>query len=186
MPRPTDLTDATFPPEASPTGWGWKAAWGAVVLALLAPLVAMQVTDEVAWTLSDFVIAGVLLAGSLGVLQLASRTTSSVAYRVGVGLALLAAVLLGWINGAVGILGDEGNPANWMYAGVVAVAAVGAFAARFRPRGMALAMVAAGAAQGLVFAIAWGVGWGFTGPITLVFLALWLGAARLFHIAAAG
>jgi len=41
--------------------------WSLVGLILLAPLVAMQFTREVAWTASDFLFAGVLLIGGGGV-----------------------------------------------------------------------------------------------------------------------
>ena len=46
-----------------------------VAFILLVPLVAMQFTDEVVWTLSDFVVAGVLLFGSVLVYELAGRMT---------------------------------------------------------------------------------------------------------------
>lgn len=43
------------------------------------------------------------------------------------------------MNGAVGIVGSEDNPANLMYGGVLAVGIVGAVIARFRAEGMARA-----------------------------------------------
>ena len=64
------------------------------------------------------------------------------------------------------------------------MAAVGALLARFRPAGMALAMVAAAVAQILAFAFALAAGLGFTGPITVFFAALWLISASLFRKAA--
>jgi hypothetical protein len=106
------------------------------------------------------------------------------AYRAGAGVALLAALLLFWINGAVGIIGSEDNPANLMYGGILLVAACGALLARLRPGGMALAMKVTGIAQFAVFVVAWAAGWAFTGPITLFFYALWLTSARLFRKAA--
>ncbi|NNE47821.1 MAG: hypothetical protein HKN37_14310, partial [Rhodothermales bacterium] len=64
------------------------------------------------------------------------------------------------------------------------VGIIGALIARFEPQGMARAMVSAAGAQVLAFVIALAAGWGFTGPITLVFAALWLGSAMLFRRAA--
>ena len=69
-------------------------------------------------------------------------------------LLLAAAFLLVWINGAVGIIGNEGNPANLMYGGVLAVGIIGAMIARFQPQGMARALFAMALAQLLVPVIA--------------------------------
>lgn len=163
----------------------WRiAAWTAAALILLLPLIAMQFTDEVAWDVTDFVIFGALMAGAGVAFELAVRKTGNAAYRTGVGLALAAAFLLIWMNGAVGIIGSEDNDANLIYYGVLAVGLIGALIARFEPQGMARAMIATAGAQGLVFVIALVVGWGFTGPITFFFLAFWLVSARLFQNAA--
>ncbi len=165
----------------------WRiAAWTAAALILLLPLIAMQFTDEVDWDVTDFVFFGALMAGAGVAFELAARKTGNAAYKTGVGLALAAAFLLFWVNGAVGIIGNEGNDANLMYYGVLAVGLIGALIARFEPQGMARAMIATAGAQGLVFVIALVAGWGFTGPITFFFLAFWLGSARLFQKAARG
>jgi protein-S-isoprenylcysteine O-methyltransferase Ste14 len=44
-----------------------------VVLLLLIPFLAMQFTSEVNWTLSDFLVAGVLLFGTGLLIELAFR-----------------------------------------------------------------------------------------------------------------
>lgn len=174
--------------------WRWRlAGWGTAAAILLAHLVAMQFTDEVAWSPGDFLFAGVLM-GSVGLaFELTARLTRNSAYRAGVAAALAAAFLLIWLNAAVGIIGTENNRANLMYAGVLAVALAGAMIARFRSAGMARAMAAAALAQALVGAIALASGAGADGPswpgdvlgLTLIFSALWLGAAWLFRRAAA-
>ena len=122
------------------------------------------------------------------VLHLVARKTGRAAYRTGIGLAIAAAALLGWINGAVGIIGSENNRANLMYLGVVAVGVVGVAIARLKPGGMALAMMATAATQGLVtvVAIVGGLGGPNSGPLELLaingaFIALFLGAASLFR-----
>lgn len=167
------------------SGINWRiAAWTAAGLMLLLPLIAMQFTDEVAWDVADFVFFGALLVGVGLAFELAARKTGNAAYRMGVGLALAAAFLLIWVNGAVGIIGSENNDANLVYYGVLAVALIGALVARFEAAGMARAMAATAGAQVLVFAIALVAGWGFTGLITFIFVAFWLGSARLFQNAA--
>ena len=163
----------------------WRIAlWGAAALVLLLPWVAMQFTEEVAWDLADFVIFGGMLVGACGAFELAAKVTPSKAYRAAVGVALATAFILVWMNLAVGIIGSEDNPANLMYAGVLAVGIIGALIARFQPRGMARALVATALAQALVAVIALIVGWGYTLILTGFFVALWLTSARLFWAAA--
>ncbi|MXX72430.1 MAG: hypothetical protein F4205_07475 [Gemmatimonadetes bacterium] len=120
--------------------------------------------------------------------------TAARTYRLGVGAALLTALLLMWIIGAVGLIGVEGDPFDRLYAGVLAVAIVGALIARFRPRGMARAMIATALAQTLVTVIALIVGKQHV-PVSSVpeivllngfYVVLWIGSAWLFRKAARG
>lgn len=53
-------------------------------------------------------------------------------YRAATGVALAAALMLIWLSLGVGIIGRDGDPANAMYFGVVAVGIIGAIIARFR------------------------------------------------------
>ena len=174
-------------------GSRWRiAAWTVAGCVMLLPLVAMQFTDEVKWNAFDFIFAGILIGGTGLVFELAAWKTANIAYRAAVGLALAATFLLIWINGAVGIIGDEDNPANLMFGGVLFVALVTALTAGFRPHGMARAMVITALAQALVAPIELANRWGATAPIwpwevlglTGFFTAMWLMAAGLFRIAA--
>ena len=162
----------------------WRLlGWGFAGCLLLAPLVAMRYTEEVRWTGFDFAVAAALIISvGLGV-EWAVRHSHNFAYRGGVALALMAAFLLLWINGAVGIMGSEKNPANLLYLGIIAVAAMGAVIAGFKPRGMAKAMLAAALAQLVVEAAAISLGH-FTAFLTAFFCFLWLCSARLFQISA--
>jgi hypothetical protein len=164
----------------------------ATALILLLPLVAMQFTDEVVWSLADFVVAAALLMGTGLTLQLAVRKARSSAYRAAAVVALAAAFLLIWINLAVGVIGEPGEPANAMYVGVLMVGAAGAIIARFRPSGMALALLATALAQALVAVIALLAGKGQS-PVSSVpeivvlnglFVTLFMGSAWLFRHAA--
>lgn len=76
-----------------------------IALLLLAPLIAMQFTDEVNWTLSDFVIAAILLLGTALVCELVMRNVTSIKPRIALIAAVLGVFLLVWAELAVGIFG---------------------------------------------------------------------------------
>jgi hypothetical protein len=75
-----------------------------MALLLLLPLIAMQFTKEVNWTLSDFAIAGVLLFGTGLLCELAIRKIKNTQYRIAVVLAILVVLLFVWAELAIGIL----------------------------------------------------------------------------------
>jgi hypothetical protein len=128
----------------------WRVlGWSLAVLLLLTPAVAMRFTDQVHWTLGDFVFAAVLLGTTGGAFELAARHSHDRAYRAGAGLTLLAVFLLVWINGAVGIIGSEREPANRLYAVVLLIAIGGALLARFRPAGLARTLFVTALAQAI-------------------------------------
>jgi hypothetical protein len=74
-------------------------------LLLLTPLVAMLFTDEVDWSFSDFIIAGVLLFGTGLLCEFALRKVKKTQYRIAIVAAILVVLLLTWIELAVGIFG---------------------------------------------------------------------------------
>lgn len=169
----------------------WRVTgWSIAALLLLLPWVAMHFTREVNWTPFDFAVAAVMIGGVGIAFELTVRATRNNAYRGAVAIALVAAFLLIWINGAAGIIGDEDNPLNLLYVGVIAIAFGGAGWARFRPRGASRAMLVAAVATiavGVVAVVAGGSEPpGIIGLVVLngFFVALFLGSARLFGIAA--
>jgi hypothetical protein len=155
----------------------------------------MQFTGEVNWTLFDFAFMGALLFGTGLAYELATRKAVATVYRLAVGVALAAAFLLVWVNGAVGIIGNEGNPANLMYFGVLTLGVTGALIARFKPDGMARTLFATASAQALVPVIAlmiWqpqATSWGAAGVfgvfvLNAFFVMLFVISALLFRRAA--
>lgn len=173
---------------------GWRiAGWSLLASLLVLPAIAMRYTPDVNWTPSDFAVAAVLL-GLLGLgVEFAARRSGGALARIGMAVAVLTAFLLIWVNLAVGIIGSEQNDANFLFAGVLAVAAGGAVAARFHPAGMVAAMLATAAVHALVAAIALVFRLGGDAPswpwdvvgTTVLFCTLWLTAAVLFRRAAA-
>jgi len=75
----------------------------AVALLLLIPLLSMQFTNEVNWTLSDFIAAAVLLSGAGLLCEFTLRKIKNPKYRIVICLAILAILLLIWAELAVGL-----------------------------------------------------------------------------------
>lgn len=119
--------------------------------------------------------------------------TSNTAYRSAAAVAVGAALILVWLIGAVGVIGVEGDPADLMYFGVLAIGISGAIVARFQPDAMARAMFVTAAATALVAVIALMLG-KHESPISSVFeilglngmfVTLFAGSGLLFRSAAA-
>jgi hypothetical protein len=160
-------------------------------LPLLVPLIAMQFSQEVQWTLSDFIVAYVLLAGAGFAYRVTTFKANNLAYRGAVGLAVITGLLLIWVNLAVGFIGNEDNPANLLYGGVLVVGALGALLARLQPEGMSRALFATAAVQFLVPVTAWLI-WrpGFDANVLKIFIfngffvVLFVVSAVLFQVSA--
>lgn len=112
-------------------------------------------------------------------------------YKLGWVVAITASVLLVWLSLGVGVIGRDGDPANRMYFGVLGVWIVGSLIARFRPRAMSRALLAAALAQMVVTVIALvaGLGQPWSGPLELLllngfFVGTFAGSAWLFSRAA--
>ena len=82
-----------------------KIILSAVLVLLLIPLVAMQLTDEVAWSVSDFLVMGTLLAGTGLLIELVLRKVRKRANRLILCIAVLGVLALVWMELAVGVFG---------------------------------------------------------------------------------
>lgn len=76
-----------------------------VALLLLIPFIAMQFTNEVMWTLSDFIIAGVLLLGTGLMCELVIRKVTTPRHRIIFCTVILFGLVIIWLELAVGIFG---------------------------------------------------------------------------------
>lgn len=171
----------------------WRiVGWGGAAALLLLPLIAMQFTREVDWDETDFIVMGAMFAIAGGAIELAVRASANGAYRIASVIAVAASFLLIWMNLAVGIIGSEENPANLMFAGVIAVAVGGSIIGNFTAVGMMRAMAVTAFAQALVGVIALVGNMGTDGPawprdvivLTTFYTVLWAGSAALFRKAA--
>jgi hypothetical protein len=126
-------------------------------LILLIPLIAMRYTDEVQWTLSDFIAAGVLLFGAGFAYTFIMNTSHITMYRIATTIAVTTALVLVWMNLAVGIIGSEENPANLLYGAVLVTLFLGTLLSRFRALGMAHTLYATACVQMLVPIVAFSI-----------------------------
>jgi hypothetical protein len=119
--------------------------------------------------------------------------SNKIAYRLAIGASLAAIFMLIWFCLGVGIIGQDGDPANLMYFGVVAVGIIGAIITRLQPAGMARVLLAMAFIQLLITAIAifakLGLPW--SGPMEILllngfFVLVFLGAAWLYRRVARG
>jgi dipeptide/tripeptide permease len=76
-----------------------------IAVILLIPLIAMQFTEEVKWTLSDFLVMGFLLIGTGLLCELVIRKVRKTNWRIAFCFLLLLAFLIIWAELAVGIFG---------------------------------------------------------------------------------
>jgi len=172
----------------------WRIVLWAAPAGLLATPAVMMLREAEGWLWSplDFMLGALLLFGSTAVIDLAVRKGGSTVYRLGAALAVLVLLLLVWVNLAVGVIGDQDNPANLLFVGVILVAVAGAVVARFEARGMARAMAGASAATVAIAAAVAIFGWGTREPpgtlglVALIggFAAIWGMSAALFAKAA--
>ena len=79
---------------------------GGVALLLLVPLVAMQFSDDVSWSVNDFIIAGVLLSGTGLLIELILRNVKLKQNRLILSAIVLVLLILIWIELAVGLFGS--------------------------------------------------------------------------------
>lgn len=170
----------TYAPSRLVNGWR-IAGWGSLAALLCLPALAMQFTEEVAWTGSDFVIAAILL-GLLGLaVEGAFRLRRAGPGRTGLLIASVTGFLTLWANAAVGFIGEEDAINQFFFYIVLAVAMVAVFS-RARARIVAGACAAAALAHpvlGLVaeatmpgHAVEWGVLAVFGGSWALAALLL--------------
>ena len=162
-----------------------------IAMLLSIPLIAMQFSTEVQWQLSDFLI----MAIALGVLGLSyewiARRSDKLKYRIAFALALAGLFLLFWVNAAVGIIGNEAQPANLLYGLVFITGISGGVISKFKAPGLAKTTAAMALVQMMVPVMAlfiwpppetsWSPGIPGVFALSAFFALLFLIAALLFR-----
>lgn len=129
----------------------WVALATAFLLCI--PFVAMQFTNEVNWSIADFIIMAVLIFVTGLSYVLLTRSSADILNRIAFALAIGSTFFLVWVNLAVGLIGSGPNAANLMYIGIVAIVIVGTFLSRFTPKEMERVMFTASIALVLFIVI---------------------------------
>lgn len=179
------MTDAPHTKPRIANGWR-IAGWGSALALLLLPAFAMQFTDEVDWTASDFVFAGLLLGITGIAAEVAVRLSRNWSHLIGYAFAIFAGFFTLWSNAAVGIIGSEDALVNTGFFWLIPFGLIAAFACRLKPRPLAhitgfiavsqivLGFIALYVMPG--HAVEWGI---------LIFFAMLWGSASLFFRRAA-
>jgi hypothetical protein len=80
-----------------------RVALGVAIVTSL-PLIAMQFTDEVVWSLGDFILLAVLLTVIGVAIELAVRRSGGIGTAIGIGALGVAAALFGGADDAPGLV----------------------------------------------------------------------------------
>jgi hypothetical protein len=124
------------------------------IIILLIPLIAMQYTTEVDWSVADYIIMGTLLFGTGSAFVILTAYSTNYLYKLAMVIAVGSTFLMIWVNLAVGLIGGGAHIGNLMYAGVIVIGLVGTFLARFSSQGMAHTMFAMSAGFAVILIIA--------------------------------
>ncbi len=127
------------------------AGWSLACVLIALPAIAMQFDGSgVHWTGGDFLFAAVAVALVGGLLEIAARASSNLAFRLGAAVAVLTGLLTVWSNLAVGIVGEPENPLNLVYFAVIAVACAGAVTAGASAERLTRAMIVTAVVQAFI------------------------------------
>ncbi|MGB0715861.1 MAG: hypothetical protein ACPGXK_08280 [Phycisphaerae bacterium] len=102
---------------------------------------------------------------------------------------LLAAVFLLWMILDVGIVGDVGDPADWLYLGMMGFGALGALLVKCQPRGMVGIMAGLAVLHFMIMLVVMAMGLPQTSetPLSvfvsgnLIFVFVWMSSALMFR-----
>lgn len=123
--------------------------WAVVGLVILSIPLAMQFTNEVQWNEAiAYTVIMLAVGGVYELWQWLKKCNST--YRSAFVVGLMGALFIGWVNGAVGIIGSEDNPANLLYGSVFIIWLVGSLISRFKARGMTRTLLLVAVVQILI------------------------------------
>lgn len=166
--------------------------WAAITACILAvPFIAMFYTNEVKWNAFDFAFAGTVIFGLGALYELAAQRADGLGqngaaqYRWAAAITLTTLFLTIWFQGAVGIIGDEGDPVGLFFLGIIgAVIGIGLLS-RLWPKGMSIGLLTIAAAQAILSVTCILMRYDARGAtIAFIMAGLWAVAGLLFRKAA--
>ena len=142
------------------------------------------------WSTADFAFAAALIGTLVLGIWLAIRLNRHLLYRAAFLLTLAGSLVLIWINGAIGVIGSAGNPANLLFGIVLLIGLVGMVASRFRAGGMSATLLIMAVIQTGIGTTAIALNLGDGGALwpwdtfaaTAVFTTIWLAASLGFRM----
>lgn len=155
--------------------------WAGGLLALVTPWILMRFTGEGAWTAFDFLVFGVMVGAVCAGFELAMRMSNRWTYRLAAFMTVIGGFLMVWANLAVGIIGNEEDPRNLMFYGLLLIGVVGALITRFEAQGLTWTLRLMAAAQLVIFVVAAALDWTLLPVFTVFYFLLWLIAGELFN-----
>jgi len=139
------------------------------------------------WDALDYLVALALLGGSAGAYWIATRSARSLWHHTAVIIAAGGALLMLWMQLAVGLVGDGDHPINHAMGLVLVVSAIGALLSRFRASGMRTTLLVAAGTQMVLGALGFillpAMYFSDIFLVTAFFSGLWTASAFLFHLA---
>ncbi|MEC9251244.1 MAG: hypothetical protein VX501_11385 [Pseudomonadota bacterium] len=139
------------------------------------------------WDALDYMVALALLSASAAAYWIATRPARSVWHHLAVMIGAGGALLLLWMQLAVGLVGDGDHPINQAMGLVLVVSAIGALLSRFRASGMRTTLLVAAGTQMVLGALGFillpAMYFSDIFLVTAFFSGLWTASAFLFHLA---
>lgn len=109
-------------------------------------------------------------------------------YKSAIAISVFGAALLVWMSLGIGIIGEDGSPANLVYASVLLIGAIGAVASRLKSSGLALTLFTMALVQAVIaiISILMKAGMPWSPPLELlglngIFIVLFTAAGLLFR-----
>lgn len=128
----------------------WKTPAIVTALIVMLPILGNHFVEDWHWDVRGFVLFGTIIFSLAFSFQFITRNIHTAAYRYALGLTLVFSFTVFWGNWVQAA--DDVNPAALAYLIVPVVGVIGAVIARFRAKGMSLALSAMAITQAVLLA----------------------------------
>lgn len=105
-------------------------------LLLIIPIIGSMTVEGWNWDTFDFVFAYVVFFMTFFAIEMVVKHSKNGTFRMAVAVQVVTMLALLWINGAVGIIGNEGNVVNVWYLAIIALGFLGPLLTRMKGNAM--------------------------------------------------